>query len=169
MSIADVSRAYVPTAQFGYSSFVQKSLANIQAFNDSTNGTYPNRILPVKVSPTLVHRKVWAYLISISGTYSTDCDLVATLNGSEVFRQKIVVQNSASVNQKFYFGIAIQSSTVGAQREQLITTVANTTTFGIAPHYLNINCDEFHLAVNALTGAAANWDGGVLVQSQAGI
>lgn len=167
--IADVSRAYVPTAQFAYASFVQQSLANIQAFNNTTNGSYPNRILPIKVSPTLVHRKVWAYFVSISGTYSTDVDLVATLNGSEIFRQKIVLQSSAAVNQKFYFGIAVQSANVGAQREQLITTVANTTTFGVAPHYLNINCDEFHLAINSITGAAAAWDAGLLVQSQAGI
>lgn len=167
--IADVSRAYVPTVKFGYGVFVQKTIANIQAFNDSVNGTYPNRILPVKVDPTLVHRKVWAYFISISGTYSSDVDLVATMNGTEVFRQKIVIQNSAAVNQKLYFNIGPMASNAGAQREQLQTIVAATTTFGICPHYLNINCDEFHLAINTLTGGAAAWDAGVLVQSQAGI
>jgi hypothetical protein len=164
MPIADVRRAYTPKCDYQSQTFFQQSLANIQAMS-----TYPNKICRVSVVPELVHRKIWAYILSISGTYSHDVDVVCRLHGSEVYRQKLSIQNTAAVNTKYQFCAATMASGVGGQREQLITTVASTTNFGICPLQLNIACDEVSLFINGLTGAAAAWDLGLHVLSQAGI
>jgi hypothetical protein len=163
---ADVRRAYNPTAEYKQGNFYQKTIANMTAFADSANGVWPH-LLRLNIQPNLVHRKIWVWLHSISVTFSVDADLVLRLNGTEKYRQRFTHFNSAAVNDKWVFGLS--SSGVTATNEQLVVTIANTTVFGIAPHRLNIACDEAYIDVISVTGAAANFDGGLHIHSQAGI
>jgi hypothetical protein len=162
--IADVVRAYTPTVDFKSQSFQQLSLATIQG---QTGGT--SQMCYVPLIATLVHRKVFVLLWSISGTFSLDADLVATSNGREVLAMKFVVWNTAAQNRKFKFGFHDVTTNIGGINEQLFTLIAGTNYVAVSPHRLNIACDAMYIRANSITGGAAAFDAILNVQSQAGI
>lgn len=149
--ITDVTRAYVPTVKWGFSASQNIPFANMLG-----------QTIRLVVDPRLVHRKVWAWIWS-TGSFSIDYDLVASLNGSEVYRQKLAQYPG------WYSGLNGVSTLIGSVNEQVFTTLNGTTLYGMSPWRLNITCDHFLLQMNSLTGAAANFDYGLYCQSQAGI
>lgn len=162
--IADVTRAYNPNCSFFFNGLQQQTIANLQARTD-----FPFTLLKTTIPISQIHRKIWCWFWSISPTWSADVDLVFWTNQREVFRQKILFWNTAAVNLKFAFCISQQSQSYGSVNEQLIIVVASTTIFGVAPHRLNIAADSVGLYVNSVSGAAATFDAGLHVQSQAGL
>lgn len=166
--IADVKRAYVPRCDSLRAAFQQKSIANIQAFTGSL-GTYPNNLLSLALNPSYNHRKVWAYIFSVSATWSIDLDLVFFLQQSEIYRQKIIVWSSAGANNQFSMGFSLSSTQVAIANETLTTLIANTAVYTASPHRFNIAADRACLDVKSITGGAALFDGLLMIQSQAGL
>lgn len=166
--IAEVKRAYVPRCDSVRNQFFQKTLAQIQAFNDA-NGTYPNQLCPVRLVPSYTHRKVWAYLFSSSATFSVDADVVFYLNNAEIFRQKLHVWSSPATNNQISFGFASVGASPAGSYNESYTTLFGGTFYVASPHRFNITADRAVICANSLTGAAANFDGTLIIQSQAGL
>lgn len=166
MSILDVKRAYNPQVEWIRQAFQQLTIAQIQALNGS-KGIYPN-LVPVKVNPSLIHRKIWAWFWSTSAAWSADITLVGMLNGVRQFEHMFVRWNTGAQTDKFIFNVWTVTSNVGAIGEQLFTVV-NVTNVAVSPFRLNVSVDELFLRVDKITGAAANFDAGLVVQSQQGV
>lgn len=154
--MADIYRAYNPKVDFKMAtSFIAQTTAQVQAI-----AGYPD-LLRLSVPIELIHRKIWVWVWSATGGFAIDFDLVATLSGTEVYRQKIANWPQWGSN------IGVSSNNVGCTNENLITVIGGTA-FGVAPWRFPISCDTFYVHINSIS-AAATYDGQLHVLSQAGI
>lgn len=164
--MSTVTRAYIPRAEMKSDSFQQLSLANVLALTRNA-AAYPT-ILSLYISNNLPHRQIWAWFFSASATWAADVDMVFTLNGVEVYREKIMIYNTAAVLNKFVKNFSAVSSSQGGVPGQLFTWIANNQ-YGAGAFKYNILCDRVFLGVNSVSGAAATFDAGLYVLSQAGV
>lgn len=156
--MSNVYRAYIPTVKWARQAAQRVALSALVT-----------PLAPVTVDSRLVHRKVWAWLWSISATWSAEYDLVATLNGSEVYRQKLAKWDTGGGFDKWFSGFAQVGAQTGTVNEQVFTFIGNSTLFCAVPWRLNLACDTFFIDVRAASGAAAAFDYAIFVQSQQGI
>jgi len=148
-----VYKAYTPTVECSFNEVAQVSAAALL-------------MVPVSVSTTLAHRKIWALAWSVAGTFAIQADLVGMLHGSEVLALPIVRFTTAASNFKFYAGWGQVTTRVGAQNENVYRYVS-TTEHGLSPWRLNVTADQFAIRVNQLSGGP--FDFFLMVQSQQGI
>ena len=117
--IHDVKRAYIPTVEWRESKrIIQEAVATVPALPD-----HPY-VVSVPVSRSVVHRKVWAYFWSASATHSSEVDLVAFLDGKEIYRQPLQRWANSGTN-RWYSGIAAIGTTytgIGEQRFGLVSS-----------------------------------------------
>lgn len=154
-------RAYIPKVDQQIQLMQQRTAAQLAAAAP---------ICKVALQPSLVYRRVYAWIWSTGATWSLDYDLVGTLNGVEKYRQKLASFTTAAVFTKWYSSIAQANATAGNVNEQLFTFI-NGTQFGVAPWRHNLAVDTMYLQVNAINdnGGASLFDAGLIVLSQMGI
>lgn len=154
----NVFRAYQPKVEFDYSVQYQVAspLVGVQ-----------NKVI---VNPTLNHRKVWCIIETTGTTYLKRWDLVATLNGREIYRQPIARYSSAGGQDLSWIsGYNGTAGNVGIGNEQIRVNVASTTPYVLSAWRLNLTADLFYLdCLNGVT-SNASIDAYLFVQSQAGI
>jgi hypothetical protein len=161
----DVFRAYVPTVKVSnFPHIVQANVAALQAAR--SDSVYPD-MCGVDLDPRLPHRKIYALMYSASATYNFDYDLVATLSGREVYRQKLAQWANAG-NNRWISGAFTLGTNQGGINESIIVLV-NATNVLINPWRINLTCDRMYLHINVVNPAASLFDMGLRVISQAGI
>lgn len=165
----DIFRMYVPRVEFVQSNqnFFQQSAAQVKAL-----ANYP-RLLSVTVNSDLPFRNIWGYVMSdLSQTVIlNECDLVATLDGLEQYRQKLwrVGTTNFNTNQIFFGGFSTLAANQSVGNEVLFVQLA-LGEFFFHPIRLNITADTFYIEVKNLTDTGvAKYDGQLFVRSQVGI
>jgi hypothetical protein len=167
----DIYRMYVPKVQFVQcqSNFFQQTATQVKAL-----AGYP-QLLKTAVNPDLPFRNIWGYVMSdLSQTVTlNDCDLVATLDGLEQYRQKLwrvsTVSATYDANCNFSGGFTTLAANQSVQNEVLFVQLA-LGEFFFHPIRLNITADTFYIEVKTLTDTgAAKYDGQLFVRSQVGI
>lgn len=130
-----------PFSYYAKSQLIDQTVAAIQAASG-----FPNGICLLRMPPTHLYRKVWAFA-QLNGSFTaTDFafDLVSTLNGCEVFRMPIV-KGLVAVD-KFFFGSSFTTQTAPVNGPSLqIFIGAGATSYIVVPHTLAIACDEMFL------------------------
>lgn len=160
--MSSVFRAYVPTVRFDRATIYQVALAAM-----------PSRVCEVAAQSNLVHRKIWAWLYPTGTPFYFDFDIVGSLNGVEVYRQKLAQWwnvGGAGTGLAWVSGFYVVGTSVGAVNEQIFTNIGGGGTIvGVAPWRVNLAADKFYLDIVSVTGAGTAWDAGLFVQSQQGI
>lgn len=164
-----IQRQYIPRVQTVSNGFQQLNTnTQIQLLKG-----FQHQLIQVAVDPLLSFRKVWAWFWSNTNIgWSANVDIVAQLNGAEVYRQKIEDIHIPISAGKWSSGIEPMSSTHGAQQDEHITYINNavsTQAFVITPFKLNITADTFFMDLVLLPTITTPYDAGLIVRSEAGV
>lgn len=139
-----IYRVYQPLVDFQYAQVYQASSPLVGTQCDIT------------LKPELNHRKVWAIVNTTNATFNLFYDLVAKVNGREVYRQPLArYSSSAGKGKQWYSGFGASSTNVGSPSENLFVKIASSSLYGLSPFRLNLACDEMYLDCVNVTSAGA--------------
>lgn len=168
--IQNVHRFYDATPEFYGNAISGLSTANILALP-----TYPT-ILKFPVNTTKNFHKIWSIVYNDLQVANVliDCDLVGTILGREVYRQKIIRQNNSSWQTDVTnFGSCIryaQNISAGAQCESISLVIGSApTSFELFPILLNVAVDTWRIDIANITGNPNQWVAILFIRSEAGI
>lgn len=171
MKVQEVTRLYTPQCHFVAS-------AKIEAQTPAAILAMGTPLLPVTVPPDMPMRKVWNFfwLASAVGNYELVLDLVATKQGQEVYRQRVM-----DANQDFSVGNPAIPSTCGRWVSNIsvgppwgpsiesIKVIGGGGTYYVFPWYWNLTCDKIFYEVKTISSPADTWSAKLWVASERGL
>ena len=161
-----VSRLYVPECAFSSClvPFFELNAAGLRALGPD--------ILHTPVPLDMPLRCVWpAFACSTGGTaWNISVDLCASLNGQEVYRQKLTDSSKtwlsgADVGKKWW---GLGSNYVLFPSIESVRFLTGGVDWRFSPIYLNISCDTFYVNVTTNTGDST-YSGRLWVRSERGL